>query len=303
MPTTPKPYYDTWTGNEVTPMIYGSGTKQQDAGALSPQDAMVQLERQQQQALAAAESALVESRAATQDVYNQVMAMPDVSEGFDQLIGEYQQTTEEAVNRMIFGVEKQAEYMQMQVQAAARTGRLGANTFAIMRESSRMTGQALGETFRVIGEFQMQAAGQVAGLRVREQELLQDDRHARIQVLANLAGIEAQSAFAYAGIVAGLSRDYGNMLANMASLSSNLQIAQINAATAQKQINAQLRMARMDENLKRELAAMDAEQEAQRQAAAQGMLADVLAEEAAAPPVVADVAEPPPLGLTTGIFS
>ena len=162
----------------------------------------------------------------------------------EEALASYKTEVESATSAMRTAVEKQAEFQNLQIEGAARTGRLGSNVFAIARESARLSGQVIGETLGRIGEIQMQGAEMAAELGAQTANFMQRDHETRISAMVNLIGSEVQMSMNYAGILADLSGQSTQFLSTMAQLSTGLSQQRMQGITGWNQVVASLQNAR-----------------------------------------------------------
>ena len=162
----------------------------------------------------------------------------------EEALASYKTEVESATSAMRTAVEKQAEFQNLQIEGAARAGRLGSNVFAIARESARLSGQVIGETLGRIGEIQMQGAEMAAELGAQTANFMQRDHETRISAMVNLIGSEVQMSMNYAGILADLSGQSTQFLSTMAQLSTGLSQQRMQGITGWNQVVASLQNAR-----------------------------------------------------------
>ncbi len=208
---------------------------------------------------AIAEKSYRDAQASLDSAMTEIMRERDDKLDIDAMVGEYKSSIDQAVSSMALSAERHAEYQQLGLQAAMARGQLGANVFAVARESSRMTGQVMAQVVGQIGEIQAQAATQVGQFRIAGEQIAVQERAAQINALASLAGAQAQTSMQYAGIVAGITRDAGSFVSHMASLSANLAMAHVGAVMDQRKINASLSAASMQSQTQMNIARMQAD--------------------------------------------
>lgn len=238
----------------------GGGTQ---AGGTSAQgridDTMDDFNRSQEEARRAVDDSMADTQVAIDMAIREIVdaPTPDLGEAID----EYKKSAEAAIGNIILGSQKAAEFQQLQIQGAAATGRLGANAIAIAREGARLTGTLLAQTFAAVGEFQMGAAKEVAGLRALEGDMQMRDRHHRMSAMVSLASVQSQASMTYAGIVAGMHQDRGRMLADMAQLSTSIVLSRESNAVANRQTDAQLSAASLQASTQKTIAGMQIAEE------------------------------------------
>lgn len=255
------PYDDfpstTATGNTSVFIAGRSKSKRKDPleeGLDSLDDYMRNFEQIQARAREEVSEAYRGALDTTDGLQKQIMAsLENDAVDVGALTGEYRQSIDESISRMTLAAEKNAEFQSLQVQGAARSGSLGANAFAVARETSAMIGRSLAQTLGAIAEVQKGAADTVANLVLQGENINLNKYTSEIGVLANLAGTKASLAMNYGGIVSGAARATGDFIANIANLSTSLRMAQANTTLDIRKINASLAATKVQANAQREL--------------------------------------------------
>lgn len=189
-------------------------------------------------------------------------------------IGRFRTDVEGAIGQISLAASRNAEYHALQMESAARTGRMGQNQAAVLREASRAVGNILGQTLGLIGEMQLNAAAQATEFSLRGQQANQQLWSATMGQMANLVGLSAQATMEYAGLAAKTADAQARTMVNIAHIATDMTKTELGLAMdwkkTLKQIDASkdieaMRTANQTNNLLMELGFRGAEAERDRE--------------------------------------